>query len=148
MTEQDPATTEGGTSTATTGLSTADLASASQGSTPVASAGDTQVETRSTVSETETQGSGGATALFPSDETSSFQSRWQDIQSAFVDDPQAAVKQADSLVAECMQRLADLFATERSNLEDQWSSGGDVSTEDLRIAFQRYRSFFDRLLSV
>lgn len=147
MTEQDAGTTSTAptSTTASGGLSTADLASATQNPAQANATGDTQVETRP--AESAAAGS-GATPLFQSDETQSFQSRWQDIQSAFVDDPQNAVKQADSLVAECMQRLADLFAQERSTLEDQWASGGDVSTEDLRLALQRYRSFFDRLLSV
>jgi len=47
-----------------------------------------------------------------------------------------------------MKRLAEIFAGERENLEREWDRGEDVSTEDLRIALQRYRSFFDRLLSV
>jgi hypothetical protein len=47
-----------------------------------------------------------------------------------------------------MQRLAEVFADERGKLEGQWSRGDDVSTEDLRIALRRYRSFFDRLLSM
>jgi hypothetical protein len=64
-----------------------------------------------------------------------------------VDEPRHAVEQADSLVAEMMQHLAQLFADERSKLEAQWTRGEDVSTEDLRVALQRYRSFFDRLLS-
>jgi hypothetical protein len=59
-----------------------------------------------------------------------------------------AVEQADGLVASAMKRLAEVFADERSNLEKQWDRGDNVSTEDLRVAFQRYRSFFDRLLSV
>jgi hypothetical protein len=47
-----------------------------------------------------------------------------------------------------MQRLAKMFTDERSNLEHQWSAGSEVSTEDLRMALRRYRSFFERLLSV
>jgi len=58
------------------------------------------------------------------------------------------VQEADSLVATAMKRLAEQFALERSTLEGQWDRGGDVSTEDLRIALRRYRSFFGRLLSV
>jgi hypothetical protein len=75
-----------------------------------------------------------------------FVSRWRDIQFRFVEKPRTAVEQADGLVAEVMQRLAQMFADERANLESQWSHGDEVSTEDLRIAFQRYREFFDRLL--
>jgi hypothetical protein len=58
------------------------------------------------------------------------------------------VEQADTLVADVMKRLADGFSDERSELEHQWTEGSDVSTEDLRVALRRYRSFFDRLLSV
>ena len=75
------------------------------------------------------------------------QSRWREIQGSFVDEPRRAVEDADALVADLMQRLADGFAQERSRLESQWDRGDEVSTEDLRVALQRYRSFFDRLLS-
>ena len=70
------------------------------------------------------------------------------IQVGFVDEPRRAVEQADSLVAGTMKRLAEIFADERNNLESQWDKGEDVSTEDLRLALRRYRSFFSRLLSV
>jgi len=74
--------------------------------------------------------------------------RWTDIQAGFVDEPRRAVEQADALVADAIKRLAETFANERNQLEGQWDRGGDVSTEDLRQALQRYRSFFSRLLSV
>jgi hypothetical protein len=86
--------------------------------------------------------------LFPENETTNFRNRWTEIQTAFVDEPRRAVEQADGLVAEVIKRLADGFAKERSKLEGQWGRGDDVSTEDLRVALQRYRAFFDRLLSV
>ena len=65
-----------------------------------------------------------------------------------MDEPRRAVEAADSLVAQAIKRLAETFAGERRHREEQWSRGDNVSTEDLRIALQRYRSFFDRLLSV
>jgi hypothetical protein len=86
-------------------------------------------------------------ALLPEDQASELQGRWESIQTTFVDDPRDAVETADALVAELMQRLADGFARERERLEGQWSRGEDVSTEDLRVVLQRYRSFFRRLLS-
>jgi hypothetical protein len=76
-----------------------------------------------------------------------FRSRWETIQTAFVDSPRQAVEDADGLVADLMQRLAQTFTDERQALEAQWSRGDDVSTEDLRVALQRYRSFFERLLA-
>ena len=88
-----------------------------------------------------------APALLPADDNSSFQRRWEELQTAFVDEPRQTVEQADELVAQVMKRLAEGFATERERLEAQWGRGEDISTEDLRIALQRYRAFFQRLLS-
>ncbi len=85
--------------------------------------------------------------LFPDDQSERFTNRWQEIQTSFVDQPRDAVAEADSLVADLMQRLAANFSQERERLEAQWDQGDDVSTEDLRVALTRYRSFFDRLLS-
>ena len=85
--------------------------------------------------------------LLAADDAEAFRARWTDVQHGFVDAPRQAVAQADGLVAELMQHLAKTFADERGRLEGQWDQGGDVSTEDLRTAFQRYRLFFDRLLT-
>ena len=86
--------------------------------------------------------------LFAGDEADDFRRRWADVQTGFVDEPRQAVERADALVAAAIKRLAESFAQERANLEQQWARGGDVSTEDLRVALKRYRGFFDRLLSV
>jgi hypothetical protein len=87
-------------------------------------------------------------AIFPGQETEGFRSRWHQVQGTFVDEPRQAVEQADQLVASVVKRLAEVFADERNRMEHEWSQGQDVSTEDLRQALRRYRSFFDRLLSV
>ena len=89
-----------------------------------------------------------STPLFPENEATNFRNRWTEIQAAFVDEPRRAVEQGDALVADVIKRLAGSFADERSKLEGQWGRGDNVSTEDLRVALQRYRAFFDRLLSV
>lgn len=140
-------------------LSTADLA----GGAPTDRPADDEVraaqrapESRSDTMATASAATGQATAasadgsapLFPTGEAEGFRSRWQDVQTGFVDEPRNAVEQADGLVAEMMKRLAQVFADERSKLEEQWSRGDDIDTEDLRQALRRYRSFFDRLLSV
>ena len=93
-------------------------------------------------------GPGNRAPLFDEAATGDLRRRWDGIQTGFVDEPRGSVEQADALVAECMQRLADTFARERQGLEQQWSRGDDVSTEDLRVALRRYRSFFDRLLAL
>jgi hypothetical protein len=89
-----------------------------------------------------------AGALFSPEEATDFRSRWEAIQASFVDEPRQAVEQADTLVAVAIKRLAEMFAAERTKLEGQWDRGDNVSTEDLRLALRRYRSFFGRLLSV
>jgi hypothetical protein len=86
--------------------------------------------------------------LFSEPEMGDFRSQWSKLQTGFVDEPRRTVEDADKLVAAVMQRLAEGFANERSGLEKQWDRGDNVSTEDLRVALQRYRSFFDRLLKL
>ena len=85
--------------------------------------------------------------LLPGDQSDRFTTRWQEIQASFVDQPRDSVEQADELVADLMQQLASSFSDERERLETQWDRGDDVSTEDLRVALTKYRSFFDRLLA-
>lgn len=91
---------------------------------------------------------GLAGPLFVNEDADAYRARWSDIQAGFVDEPRHAVEEADALVAETMRRLAEVFAAERRTLESQWDHTDRVSTEDLRVAMRRYRSFFERLLSV
>jgi hypothetical protein len=85
--------------------------------------------------------------LLAAEDAEGFRARWTDIQTGFVDAPRRAVEQADALVADLMQHMARTFADERGRLERQWDRGDDVPTDNLRDAFQRYRSFFERLLA-
>jgi len=87
-------------------------------------------------------------ALFPSDVAAQFRTRWSEVQSGFVDDPRRAVAEGDELVAEVMKSLAESFAHERRRLEDELTNTGEASTETLRVGLRRYRSFFERLLSL
>jgi hypothetical protein len=100
---------------------------------------------------TERQGDSGGgddrAPLFPSEEADRFRRRWESLQASFVDQPQEAVAQADDLVGDLMQQLTSSFGDKRSELEAQWEQGDEVSTEELRVALMRYRSFFNRLLS-
>jgi hypothetical protein len=87
-------------------------------------------------------------ALFDDSELQSYRGRWEQVQSDFVDEPREAVQKADDLVSDLVEKLTSGFAQTRSGLEEQWKKGEDASTEDLRIAFTRYRAFFQRLLKV
>ena len=90
----------------------------------------------------------GAAPLFAGEESARLRSDWDSIQASFVDEPRRAVEDADRLVATAIKRLAEIFADEKARLEGQWDRGGEASTEDLRQALRRYRSFFGRVLSV
>jgi hypothetical protein len=87
------------------------------------------------------------TQLVGADEHAGFVARWQEIQAGFVDEPRKAVHDADALVTDLMQRLAETLASERDQLESRTGAGGDASTEDLRQGLRRYRSLFERLLA-
>ena len=89
-----------------------------------------------------------AAQLFPDTECHDFRARWERVQVDFVDEPRRAVQEADGLVADTMKRLIDNFSGERKKVEAVWVRGDDVSTEDLRVSLQRYRSFFNRLLTL
>lgn len=86
--------------------------------------------------------------LFADDELAGLRARWDAVQAGFVDDPKDCVQKADGLVADLVQQLTTGFGQARSRLEEQWGRGEQASTEDLRVALKRYRSFFERLLSV
>jgi len=89
---------------------------------------------------------GSSTALLEREESEHLHTRWNEIQGKFVDEPRSAVQQADALVSEVIAKITQMFTNEHSSLEGQWKQGNDVSTEDLRKALQRYRSFFNRLV--
>lgn len=164
-TENDEVTT--GNQTGTQGLTTATIANADerQYTTGADDAAGNRYDTRragnrentsgenawttgTTARTAEGQENDQATPLFSMEETKDLRARWETVQGGFVDDPRRAVEQADGMVASAIKRLAEIFAEERGRLEHQWDRGDDVSTEDLRVALRRYRSFFGRILSV
>ncbi len=73
--------------------------------------------------------------------------RWQRAQAGFVDAPRETVQEASAIVEDALGRLRESFDSERSRLEATWQAGDEPSTEDLRVAIQRYRTFFERLLA-
>jgi hypothetical protein len=90
---------------------------------------------------------GSSASLLNREESEQFRTRWNEIQGKFVDEPRSAVEQADELVTEVIELITEMFNNEHRSLEAQWNKGNDaVSTEDLRIALQRYRSFFNSLV--
>ena len=101
-----------------------------------------------------------------SEDARRFQDRWRAVQALFVDDPKAAVTQADQLIGEVMhargypvgdfeQRVEDIsvdhpnvvmnYRAARTIAEEH--AGGRATTEDLRQAMVHYRSLHDDLLA-
>ena len=107
-----------------------------------------QVEQNRAATSSKTRDEEDFAPLFEKNEAEQFRTQWLDIQSRFVDDPSVAVKDADDLVADVIKNITRTFSDKRLSLENQWKSGDKVSTEDLRVAMKRYRSFFNRLLTL
>jgi hypothetical protein len=128
-------------------LSTADIAQQRTDETTELADADQPLEREAAAATASESDPAKLEPLLGQEDAQDFRSRWESIQTGFVDSPQRAVEDADGLVAELMQRLAQTFTEERESLEAQWSRGDDVSTEDLRVGLQRYRSFFERLLT-
>jgi len=127
-------------------LTTKDVATAADRSTVIPVEGNSINEEKLKTDETPRREE--LSPLLSSKDEHDLQSRWNDIQTGFVDEPRRAVEEADELVAQIMQRLAQSFSDQKSTLEKQWDHSDRVSTEDLRMALRKYRSFFDRLLSI
>ena len=94
------------------------------------------------------RGAAGSGTLLSTQQAEELRTKWNNIQANFVDQPRKAVEDADNLVAGAIKQIEDGFAAQRANLEKKWQGGNDVSTEDLRVSLQRYRDFFDHLLSL
>jgi hypothetical protein len=113
----------------------------------IAAAGKAEPELHETV-ESHDASEPELSPLFSDETERELRTHWHEIQTGFVDEPRRAVEQADELVARLMQQLAQSFSDQRNNLERQWDQSEKISTEDLRLALRRYRSFFERLLSI
>jgi hypothetical protein len=92
-------------------------------------------------------GGAGGPGLVPAERAQAYRERWNDLKGGFVDDPRQTVRRVDGLVGEVLDEIEQTFRRQRAELQ---STMGDehASTEDLRVAFGRYREFLDRMLSV
>jgi hypothetical protein len=107
---------------------------------------DTATEAKTDADRQADTDAGRRTTLIEPERAESYNSRWNELKSEFVDDPRRAVRGANKLVGEVLDELEELFRSQRADLEHGLDSE-QTSTEDLRQALGRYRSFFDRLLS-
>jgi hypothetical protein len=131
-------------------LTTADLATSAnltattvQADRPVLEAINTDGVTQTAIKE-----DAKLAPLFTQDAATDFRSRWDVVQRSFVDNPQDAVRAGDELVAQVIKSLAETFASQRSEMEGGHEHAQESTTENLRLSLRRYRSFFERLLSI
>lgn len=82
--------------------------------------------------------------LFEETEAEQYRMQWRELQANFVDEPRAAVREAETLVSQMMDALTSQLKEQKRALE----GGSDRDTEQLRVAMQRYRSLFDQMLQV
>jgi hypothetical protein len=115
-----------------------------QGNRPLLEPVNTDGVTKTTV----TKEGPGLAPLFTQEAATDFRSRWDLVQRSFVDNPQEAVHAGDELVAQVINSLTDTFSNQRSQLENELKQTDESSTENLRLALRRYRSFFERLLAI
>ena len=107
---------------------------------------DTATEAQSDADRQADTGVGQRTSLIEPERAESYNSRWKQLKGEFVDDPRRAVRGANEVVGEVLDELEELFRRQRTDLE-QGLDSEQTTTEDLRQALIRHRSFFDRLLS-
>jgi hypothetical protein len=119
-------------------------ASSTEGDRPLLETANTDKVTKTTV----TKEDATLAPLFTEEAATDFRLRWDLVQRSFVDNPQEAVKAGDELVAQVINSLTDTFSSQRSHLENELKQSDQSSTEHLRLALRRYRSFFERLLSI
>jgi hypothetical protein len=131
-----------------TNLTTSDLAKSANAPDSGADRADSPVMTVSTDGVVQTTSEKTLAPLFTQNAATEFRSQWDNVQRGFVDDPQKAVSAADELVAQVIKSLAETFSDQRASLEGKVSETEESPTENLRLAFRRYRSFFERLLSI
>jgi hypothetical protein len=118
------------------------------GNAPVALNADRPILTVNTDGVVKTPSDNDLAELFTQDAAADFRQRWDAVQRGFVDGPQEAVHSADELVAQVIQSLTESFAKQRAALDGQLGQTEQATTENLRLALRRYRSFFERLLSM
>lgn len=142
----DPATAAAKSSELGTGPAEETTTPPGAGSGPATEmAGESTAGTESAIGVGDTP---GKDSLFIQDELAELRSRWNEVQVGFVDDPRDCVHKADRLVSDVVEQLTAGFSQARTQLEEQWDRGEEVSTENLRLALKRYRDFFERLLAV
>jgi hypothetical protein len=125
------------------------LGGPSEGERTAEAAGRADTDARRDDSSARDQAAGAAqqrATLIAPERAENYNNRWTQIKGQFVDEPRAAVRGANELVGEVLDELEELFRRQRAELE-QGLDSEQTSTEDLRQALGRYRSFFDRLLS-
>jgi hypothetical protein len=95
----------------------------------------------------------GGDPLMAKEECGQLEQRLQHALTEFVDEPRAAVEEADRAVEELSARFTDAIDRRRRTLRGSWQETdrdhpGTADTEQLRLALRDYRELADRLLHI
>jgi hypothetical protein len=108
---------------------------------PLAAPGATGAPNRVTAGSTRRD-----TGLIGGDDVERYRNDWRSVQSGFVDDPAASVREADALVGRLFDTIASRIAQQRSALAERRPDESADRTEQLRLALRDYRTMFEQLL--
>jgi hypothetical protein len=75
---------------------------------------------------------------------SSARGPWNEVQAMFVDDPRASIEQAAGLVDDRVEALIQSLRERQRSMQSAWWAD-DAGTEELRVALQHYRTFWNSL---
>ncbi|MGP3771944.1 hypothetical protein ACTWJ8_14005 [Streptomyces sp. SDT5-1] len=90
---------------------------------------------------------GRGSGLVPEGEREELQGRLRHALAGFVDEPRAAVEEADHVLEDLTARLTETLAGHRRTLRTSWQ-GSTEDTEQLRLALRDYRETAERLLRI
>lgn len=94
-----------------------------------------------------TSGTGSRSVdLIAADDVQRYRDDWRTVQHGFVDDPAAAVRDADALVGRLFDTITTRIDEQRSALSAHRSDDAAEHTEQLRQALRDYRTMFEQLL--
>jgi len=84
--------------------------------------------------------------LIAAGDVEQYRNDWRTVQHGFVDDPSAAVRDADALVGRLFDTITTRINEQRAALSANRSDDAAEHTEQLRRALRDYRTMFEQLL--
>jgi hypothetical protein len=87
---------------------------------------------------------GSVTDSHPAGNHATADGPWNEIQAMFVDDPRASIERAAGLVDDRVEELIQSLRGRQLSMQSAWQAT-HAGTEELRVALQHYRTFWNSL---